>query len=158
MAEVVVSPDFTGLSDVLVQIISGLGTYEFQLDNGTFQSSPLFTNVPTGYHTITIRDISQQCGFIVLEAIVINYPKFFTPNNDGENDFWMIRNIVFLEGVSIDIFDRYGKVITQLNANSVGWDGNYNGVPLPSTDYWFVVRYKRNNQPMLFKSHFSLRR
>ena len=158
VAEVVVSPDFTGFSDVMVQIISGLGTYEFQLDNGTFQSSPLFTNVATGYHTITIRDISQQCDFIVLEAIVINYPKFFTPNNDGENDFWMIRNIVFLEGVSIDIFDRYGKVITQLNANSVGWDGNYNGVPLPSTDYWFVVRYKRNNQPMLFKSHFSLRR
>lgn len=157
-AEIVVTNDFTTNSDVIVQILSGIGQYEYQLDDGTFQSSPIFSNVTTGYHTVTIRDVFGQCGEIVLEAIVINYPNYFTPNGDGTHDSWMIRNLVFLEGSTITIFDRYGKIMTQLNHNSMGWDGTYNGQPMPATDYWFLVNYQRNNEPRIFKAHFSLKR
>ena len=104
------------------------------------------------------RDVFGQCGEIVLEAIVINYPNYFTPNGDGTHDSWMIRNLVFLEGSTITIFDRYGKIMTQLNHNSMGWDGTYNGQPMPATDYWFLVNYQRNNEPRIFKAHFSLKR
>lgn len=157
-AVIQVTNDFSNNSDVIVQIVNGLGQYEYQLDDGDFQSSPIFENVPTGYHTVTIKDTFGVCGQITLEAIVISYPNFFTPNGDGSNDFWMIQNLVFLPGAKIVIMDRYGKIMTQLNHNSRGWNGEYNGQPMPSTDYWFVVYYQRNNEPKEFKAHFSMKR
>jgi gliding motility-associated-like protein len=157
-AEIIVTNDFSNNSDVIVQILSGYGQYEFQLDEGSFQTSPIFQNVDTGFHTITIKDAFGNCGQITLEAVVINYPNFFTPNGDGTNDYWMIKNLVFFPGAKIVIFDRYGKIMTQLNHNSRGWNGEYNGQPMPSTDYWFVVYYSRNNVPREFKAHFSMKR
>jgi gliding motility-associated-like protein len=157
-AEIIVTNDFSNNSDVIVQILSGYGQYEFQLDEGSFQTSPIFQNVDTGFHTITIKDAFGNCGQITLEAVVINYPNFFTPNGDGTNDYWMIKNLVFFPGAKIVIFDRYGKILTQLNHNSVGWNGDYNGQPMPSSDYWFVVYYLRNNEPREFKAHFSMKR
>jgi gliding motility-associated-like protein len=37
------------------------------------------------------------------------------------------------------IYDRFGKLITGFLSGSEGWDGTFNGHPLPATDYWFVV-------------------
>ncbi|WP_282787333.1 T9SS type B sorting domain-containing protein, partial [Flavobacterium croceum] len=39
-----------------------------------------------------------------------------------------------------------------------GWDGTYNGNPLPATDYWFTVEYFELNTTKTFKAHFSLKR
>ncbi|WP_395634167.1 T9SS type B sorting domain-containing protein, partial [Flavobacterium sp.] len=55
-------------------------------------------------------------------------------------------------------FDRYGKLLKQLSASGDGWDGTYNGQPLPSTDYWFTVDYPENGLMKQFKAHFSLKR
>ncbi|MFA5556434.1 MAG: T9SS type B sorting domain-containing protein, partial [Flavobacteriaceae bacterium] len=58
----------------------------------------------------------------------------------------------------IYIFDRYGKLLKQLNPLGAGWDGTFNGQPLPSTDYWFKVMYTENKTRKEFKAHFSLKR
>jgi gliding motility-associated-like protein len=54
-------------------------------------------------------------------------------------------------------------IITQLNPLGQGWDGNYNGNPLPANGYWFVLEYiekdsSGSNVWRTFKSHFSLLR
>jgi gliding motility-associated-like protein len=74
------------------------------------------------------------------EVMVINYPKFFTPNEDSYNDTWNIIGLKDPEA-SISIFDRHGKLIKQISPIGTGWDGNYNNKPLPSSDYWFKVTY-----------------
>ena len=79
------------------------------------------------------------------------FPRFFTPNNDGFNDFWKIKTN---KTIIVDIFDRYGKLIKQLKTND-NWDGTFNNAALPATDYWFVVYYNENKT---FKSHFALKR
>ena len=53
----------------------------------------------------------------------------------------------------IYIFDRYGKLLKELDPLGLGWDGTYIGYPLPSTDYWFRVQLEDGRE---FKSHFSL--
>jgi gliding motility-associated-like protein len=131
--------------------------YRYQLDGGAYQSSGIFNNVSPGLHIVTISDI-YGCGSINIQVIVIDYPLFFTPNNDGYNDRWNIIGFDNLEIKRIYVFDRYGKILKELNASSEGWDGTYNGRPLPSSDYWFTVEYREDGIEKKFRGHFTLKR
>lgn len=158
LATVTVTDAFENNIDLIVTLINGLGTYEYQLDNGIFQSSNVFSNVDSGQHLITLKDTKGGCDNRVLIANVLKYPKFFTPNNDGFHDTWNIIDLAFQPEANISIYDRYGKFLKQLKPSGPGWDGTYNGNPLPSTDYWFEVSYTQNGVAQIFKSHFSMKR
>ncbi|MBS7256769.1 T9SS type B sorting domain-containing protein [Flavobacterium branchiicola] len=133
--------------------------FEYKIDSGNFQSSNEFYNVRSGIHLITVRD-SSGCINVSREIFVIGYPLFFTPNGDGYNDRWNIHkgDNDELSISNLFIFDRYGKLLKQLNPSGEGWDGNYNGQPLPSSDYWFTVEYIDEGLSKQFRSHFSLKR
>ncbi|WP_235922083.1 T9SS type B sorting domain-containing protein [Flavobacterium phycosphaerae] len=140
--------------------VLGFGLYEYSLDDGPFQSSNVFQNLAIGPHTVTVRDVktNNSCGEILLMDIqTIDYPHYFTPNNDGFHDTW---NVTGLENqpARLYIFDRYGKLLKQLSTSGDGWDGTYNGHELPATDYWFKVEYPSGLEWKEFKAHFSLKR
>ena len=160
VAEAIVSTDFEDIASITINILNGYGAYEYQLDNsGNFQESNVFFNVSSGEHIITVKDILGNCNDITLTAVVLKYPKFFTPNGDGFNDTWNIWDLRNDSKARISIYDRYGKFIKQFKTTSFGWDGKLNGIDLPSTDYWFVVNYfNLNNEPREFKAHFAMKR
>jgi gliding motility-associated-like protein len=158
IATVTVTDSFEDNIDIIVSITNGFGIYEFQMDGGNFQTSTVFSNVDSGQHIITVKDIKGNCDNSVLIANVLKYPKFFTPNNDGFHDTWNIIDLAFQPEAIINIFDRYGKFLIEISPSGPGWDGNHNGNPLPSTDYWFQVFYTQNRTPQVFKSHFAMKR
>ncbi len=131
----------------------------YSLDGGTPNTSGVFNDVSVGSHTITITD-AEGCWSETITVMVIDYPKFFTPNNDGHNDTWQIVGISDIAIAQIYIFDRYGKLLKQLDPNGAGWDGTFNGAKLPATDYWFKIIYLEGNPPVEkeFRAHFSLKR
>lgn len=148
----------TGLSTIETFASGGFGTYEYSLDQIEWQTSPIFTDIPNGSYIVYVRDI-QGCGILSSSSLyAITYPNFFTPNGDGYNDFWNISNLPETFEPKIYIFDRYGKLIKQINPYGNGWDGTFNGQNLPSTDYWFKLEYVENGTNKEFKSHFSLKR
>ena len=51
------------------------------------------------------------------EVVLVDYPKFFTPNKDGFNDYWQIQAINKFPNSIIYIFDRFGKLLKQLTFN-----------------------------------------
>lgn len=146
------SEAFADQPRITVTVIGGGGPFLYQLDNGPFQSSNVFQNVPPGTHTVTVID--DYCTNLTASVTLINYPKFFTPNSDGFNDTW---NIDGLDAI-IWIFDRYGKLLKQIGTNGSGWDGTYNGQPMPSSDYWFMIDYTENGMMKTFRAHFALKR
>ena len=138
--------------------VSPPGDYLYQLDTGLFQSDPFFTNLFSGHHTITVKD-RFACGTATAEFRIVNYPHFFTPNDDGYNDTWNITEIATDQpDAYIYIFDRYGKLLKEISVQGEGWDGKLNGLTLPSTDYWFKVFYRENGESKEFRSHFALKR
>ena len=149
---------FTDNATITVAVAGGTGTLLYQLDEGALQPSNVFTGVSAGTHTVTVVD-TEGCTFITQTVLVIDYPKYFTPNGDGENDTW---NIVGMDqaNAKLYIFDRYGKLIKQISPSigSEGWDGTFNNQQLPSTDYWFTIDYTENGAAKQFKAHFSLKR
>jgi gliding motility-associated-like protein len=149
--------DFTDVNTVTINT-TGKGIYEYSLTDaaGPFQSSNVFENVPSGIFEVYVND-TNGCGIVSRTISVIGVPKYFTPNNDGVNDFWNVKGINdrFNAKTTIYIFDRYGKLLKQINPAGPGWDGTFIGAPLPSDDYWYTIKLEDGRQT---KGHFSLKR
>ena len=133
---------------------ASIGAYEYSLDGSIYQDSPAFYGLENGAYTVYVKD-KNGCGVATKEIILLMYPKFFTPNGDGINDYWAIQYAFNEPGMKVYIFDRYGKLITSFNGNSTGWNGESNGNNLPATDYWFTIQRQDGRQ---HKGHFSLLR
>ena len=148
--------DFADPNSITVNI-SGIGNYVFILDDGEPQTSNVFDNVTYGVHTVTVRDLNG-CEDVTTEVVVIDIPKFFTPNSDGFNDAWHIIGIDQLPGTVVYIYNRYGKLLKTLPDSIIGWDGTFNGENMPADDYWYVAKVVQNGNTFEVKGHFALKR
>jgi gliding motility-associated-like protein len=140
----------------------GIGDYEYAIDSSTgpYSSNTIFENIDPGLHTLYIRD-NGGCGIASFQFSVLNYPTFFTPNDDGRNDVWHLEGIdaSFYTVSEIQIYNRFGVLVATLNASSPGWNGTSKGWRLPSNDYWFSVKLTdANGITIERKGHFSLLR
>ena len=152
-----------GVGVITIEVrVSGNGDYEFSLGDaaGPYQDSNRFVGLPIDNYRVFVRD-KNGCGisevFIEPDLTLEGFPKFFTPNGDGVNDYWQF--IPPFSGSSnldaIFIFDRYGTLLAQIDPDSVGWNGEYQGTPLPASDYWFLATTRDQKQ---LRGHFSLKR
>ncbi len=156
----IISEAFSDNQTVVASVNGGTGLYEYQLDNGLWQEDAVFNTVfGCDEHVIKARETSR-CSNVALEAFrILEYPKFFTPNNDSVNDSWNIDCLRDQVGAKISIYDRYGKVLAVLDPSRFGWDGIYNDALMPTNDYWFKVEYiDKNGLSRTFASHFTLKR
>ncbi|WP_372753256.1 choice-of-anchor L domain-containing protein [Mariniflexile sp.] len=148
--------DFADPNSITVDI-DGIGNYVYILDDGEPQTSNVFNNVTFGVHSVTIRDLNG-CEDVITEVVVIDIPKFFTPNNDSYFDTWHIIGINQLPGTVVYIYNRHGKLLKTLLHTAIGWDGTYNGENMPSDDYWYVAKVIQNGEAFELKGHFTLKR
>ena len=148
--------DFNGSNNSVTITVEGLGDYEYSLNNNFgFQNENYFNGLSNGFHTVYVRD-KNGCGVVSEKFLVLDYPRYFTPNNDGINDYWGITGIYEFPNCKIYIFDRFGKLLKQISPISRGWDGtNQKGTPMPSSDYWFTIDIE--NRPQ-YRGHFTLKR
>jgi gliding motility-associated-like protein len=135
--------------------ITGNGNYTYSIDNVNFQNTPFFNLPEPGEYRIYVKE--EHCGTISDTFFAISYPKFFTPNGDAFNDIWHIKNLdkKGLENSKIYIFDRFGKLIKEINKTNTSWDGTFDNQKLPASDYWFVIEVSNGK---IIKGHFSLKR
>ncbi len=135
-----------------------VSTYLYSIDapNGPWQESNLFENVAPGIHTVYVYN-TDECGVAEQQISVLLIPKFFTPNGDGINDSWRVIGInpFFYQQSKIRVFDRFGKLLADIDPTGTGWDGTFDGTKLPATDYWYVVELDNGR---IVKGHFSLLR
>ncbi|WP_282135549.1 T9SS type B sorting domain-containing protein [Seonamhaeicola maritimus] len=134
--------------------------YEYVLDNefGFYQDNPFFQNVTAGTHTIYARG-KNNCKPSSIEISVIGFPKFFTPNNDSFNETWNLKGISneYASSSRVSIFDRFGRLIKQINPFGIGWNGTFNGEKSMQSDYWFIAELiNTDGEIRILKGHFSL--
>ncbi|MBC2839764.1 T9SS type B sorting domain-containing protein [Robiginitalea sp. SC105] len=156
----IIIEDFSAANRVTVET-DAVGDFEYALDNGPFQANPVFEGVPAGSHQVRMRD-RLGCGEITETITVVGYLPFFTPNGDGQHDTWQIQGLETLTDPVVHIFDRYGKLLKQLDRDSPGWDGTYLGRLLPGSDYWFRLSYLdasgQRVEARYLNAHFALKR
>lgn len=135
-------------------LLENEGNFVYSIDGINFSQNNVFNLNAGGLYTAYVRGQENDCGNTTLDFVFISIPTFFTPNNDGTNDFWLVRGIENFRNYSINVYDRFGKLIHSMSRGSIGWDGTSNGNKMPSTDYWYVIQIPETNQ--IIKGNFSL--
>lgn len=146
--------DWTRSNNGVTIFVEGTGDYEYSINGINYQDSNEFKNLDVDDYMVYVRD-KNGCGITSEDIYLMYYPHVFTPNGDGYNDTWQIINSGKEPLNKIYIYDRYGKLLKQLNPNDIGWDGTFNGQLLSSNDYWFV--FERQNGKT-YKGHFTLKK
>ena len=148
------------INQIVAIATGGSGNYEFSYNEGPTTSDDNYYIRETAIHTVTVTDengcsITQE---IFMEFIDVEFPDFFTPDGDGQNDRWTPRNIEPYPNIFVKIYDRYGRQVFQFRDNQDGWDGFYQENQLPTGDYWYIAKLNGENDRREFVGHFTLYR
>jgi gliding motility-associated-like protein len=113
--------------------------------------NPIAIPDTTTTYTLTVQTNAGCVLSASLQVIVltpISAPTGFTPNGDGVNDTWNIKNLQYYQNSSVQIFDRYGQAVYQSKGYSKPWDGTINGRRLPMGTYYYVILLNNNTPPI----------
>jgi gliding motility-associated-like protein len=103
-------------------------------------------------YTLTLTGIGGCAVDDDIFVVVLKQPKVpnaFSPNGDGINDRWVIQYIESYPNATVDVFNRYGQTVFSISGgykNSNGWDGSFNGKPLPTGTYYYVINPRNGRQ------------
>ncbi|WP_231424092.1 gliding motility-associated C-terminal domain-containing protein [Pedobacter sp. Leaf250] len=77
-----------------------------------------------------------------------NIPNTISPNGDGINDTWVLKNIESYPNVSVKIFNRNGNKVFESQKYQYPFDGKINGVELPAGIYYYQIKVSNNCSPI----------
>ncbi len=148
------------INEITAIATDGLPPYTFYFNDINNGEDNTYMINESGTYIVRVVDQNgcEAVQSIEMEFVDIEIPDFFTPNGDGENDFWIPRNIEGWPEILIKIYDRYGRVVSEQAVNTQGWDGTYNSKGLPTGDYWYVIKLNGENDDREFMGHFTLYR
>lgn len=144
--------------EVDIVAVGGIPEYLYALNDGMWQSSSTFwENIEVGASIAHVRDSLGCESSLPFYYLIPIYPEdHMTPNGDGIKDTWEIENLGFYKHYKVRIYDRYGKLLIEYRDFYPGWDGVYNGVDMPATDYWYVISVDELDYEI--SGHFTLAR
>ncbi|RKY46880.1 MAG: hypothetical protein DRP86_08470 [Candidatus Neomarinimicrobiota bacterium] len=140
------------------------GSAQVFVSGGTVPYTIIWSNGATGEtveslyagtDTVRVIDFNGCLSEEVVEIGVVGIgcleiPTVITPNGDGYNDVWRIRNIEMYPNASVQVFDRWGKVVYHSQGGySQPWDGTYKGKLLPMDSYHYVIDLGDGSKPLL---------
>lgn len=148
------------INEITAVATGGQQEYTFYFndkDNGA-DNTHYITETKTHQVRVVDQNGCEATAEIFMEFIDIEIPNFFTPDADGQNDFWKPRNQEGFPKILTVIFDRYGREVYRMGLNDHGWDGMYHNTELPTGDYWYVIKLKGEEDDREFVGHFTLYR
>lgn len=84
-------------------------------------------------------DASDDVIVTVTRGDLLFFYSAFTPNNDGDNDFFYIGNLEKYPDNNLKIYNRYGKMIYSATNYDNTWNGTYLGNILPTGTYFYIL-------------------
>ena len=139
--------------------VGGVPPYTYYVNGEYVGDDTTYRIQETGTYEVVVVDANgcENRASIFVEFYDIEIPNFFTPDGDSNNDVWGPNNTEAFPSIKTIVYDRYGRVVGEMRMGEF-WDGTYNGAPLPTGDYWYVVRFDEDEDAREFVGHFTLYR
>ncbi len=111
-------------------------------------------SIKDGIYSVVVTDSNGCAASLVItvgvsgtsECVIV--PTIITPNSDGYNDEWQIRNISIFPDAEVQVFNRWGeRVFSTKNPAANPWDGTYKGKVLPMDSYHYVLYLNDGSDP-----------
>jgi gliding motility-associated-like protein len=149
-----VSASCPGVTDgsISLTITGGTQPYLVIWSDGTLTNDRL--NIKDGTYSVVVTDKNGCAASLDIVVSVVGtdqcveIPTIITPNNDGFNDTWQIKNIDLFPNAEVFVFTRWGKLVfhsKNLSANQ--WDGTFNGTQLPTDSYHYILHLNDGYKP-----------
>jgi gliding motility-associated-like protein len=135
-----------GTPVVLEPVVSNAASFSWSPGAGLSSDAvlnPVATPSSTTTYTLTARSVNgcPATDTVTIGVIPPLYmPTAFTPNGDGENDVWVIRNTEHHANCTVSIFDRWGQAVFHSPDYTQPWTGQSNGVPVQPGVYQYLIR------------------
>lgn len=113
----------------------------YSIDGITWQTSNVFNSLPGEIITFYVKFENEEC-IVTHQELILQISNTITPNGDGRNDKWVVRNLQIFGGkmTNAKIFDRYQTLLFEQNTNTqIVWDGTLAGRAIPTASYWYVI-------------------
>ena len=148
-----------GINEIIALPTGGVGNYTFNFEGEYYDDIPSYIYYKTQDFLVTVQDangctasVSQKFNYIDICT-----PNYFTPNGDGLNDTWAPGCSTNYTNLVFSIYDRYGQELGSYRYGQ-SWGGNHQGAPLPSGDYWYLLKLNNSKDDREFVGHFTLYR
>lgn len=122
-------------------VSNGTAPYTYLWSTGS--STPSITDLVAGLYTITVTD-QKLCTNTTNATVATGtgdclfIPDAFSPNNDGVNDRWVLRNIQLFPNNTMQVFNQWGQQLYSASPYLESWDGRHNGNLLPPATYYYI--------------------
>ncbi|MDO9339647.1 MAG: gliding motility-associated C-terminal domain-containing protein, partial [Bacteroidales bacterium] len=137
---------------ITLTITGGTQPYSVIWSDGILTADRL--NIPDGTYSVVVTDLNGCAASLdVVVGIIgsekcIEVPEVITPNNDGYNDTWKIKNIDLFPNAEVFVFSRWGKLVFRTkNIPANPWDGTFKGKLLPTDSYHYVLHLNDGSEP-----------
>jgi gliding motility-associated-like protein len=148
------------INQLVATVSGGSPAYRFWLNDQDMGTTNAYYISESGTYSVRVMD-QNGCvaeAQIYLQYIEIELPDHFSPGGEVLDAHWKPKNTEAYPNILIKIYDRYGRVVADLSGAVEGWDGTYKGKPLPTGDYWYVIRLNGELDDREFFGHFTLYR
>lgn len=135
-----------------VAVIGGFPPITIQWDDPYNQTTATAVGLAVETYGVTVTD---EVGCTLDTTITIDptigcfyIATVLTPNGDGSNDTWLIGGLDYFPNALVQVFNRWGQLLFESRGYSVPWDGTYDDERLPIADYYYVIEYDPNEDPL----------
>ena len=79
---------------------------------------------------------------VVVSESKLSFPNAFSPNGDGKNDKFIVKECQNIGEFHAYIFNRWGQKLFEWTDSADGWDGTHNGTPVKEGVYFLLCKAK----------------
>ncbi len=138
---------------VVLRAVGGV-EYSWKSAQGLTNTNTFSLLVKPEKTTTYMVTIKTEEGCVITDEVTVTVlPRLattnaLTPNGDGMNDTWVIKNIENYPNAQIEVFNQWGNKVFSSVGYKTPWDGKMNGKDLPVAAYYYTIKFSKNEAPL----------
>ncbi len=136
--------------DIDLTVSGGTGTLVYLWNDEATTADR--TNILSGDYSVDVIDANGCTRTFEVTVGVkgvdcLRIYEIITPNGDGRNDTWQLRNAWLYPDAEVFVYTRWGKLVYHSRNATDEWDGTFNGEILPNDSYHYVIYLNDGSEP-----------